>query len=61
MKYVVITSKHHDSFSMFDTKASDYDIVNATPIYATLMACPQYSRKILCSRKGNPIFFPLLL
>ena len=31
MKYLVITSKHHDGFSMFDTKASDFDIVDATP------------------------------
>jgi alpha-L-fucosidase len=31
MKYIVITSKHHDGFSMFDTKANDYNIVDATP------------------------------
>ncbi|MBW3623341.1 MAG: alpha-L-fucosidase [Armatimonadetes bacterium] len=31
MKYMVITSKHHDGFSMFDTAASRYDIVDATP------------------------------
>jgi alpha-L-fucosidase len=31
MKYVVITSKHHDGFSMFGTKASDYNVVKATP------------------------------
>lgn len=30
-KYICITSRHHDSFSMFDTKASNYDIVDATP------------------------------
>jgi len=30
MKYMVITSKHHDGFSMFDTKATDYDVVDAT-------------------------------
>ena len=30
-KYITITSRHHDSFSMFDTKESDYDIVDATP------------------------------
>ena len=29
--YVTITSRHHDGFSMFDTKASDYNIVKATP------------------------------
>lgn len=31
MKYLVITSKHHDGFSMFDSGVSGYDIVNATP------------------------------
>ena len=31
VKYIVITSKHHDGFSMFDTKATDYNIVKATP------------------------------
>jgi alpha-L-fucosidase len=31
MKYIVITSKHHDGFCMFDTKLTDYNIVTATP------------------------------
>ncbi|WP_406683233.1 alpha-L-fucosidase [Seonamhaeicola sp. MEBiC1930] len=31
MKYMVITAKHHDGFSMFDSEASDYNIVEATP------------------------------
>ena len=31
MKYIVITSKHHDGFSMYDSKASAYNIVAATP------------------------------
>ncbi len=30
-EYVTITSRHHDGFSMFDSKASDYNIVKATP------------------------------
>ena len=29
--YVTFTSRHHDGFSMFDTEASDYNIVDATP------------------------------
>jgi len=31
MKYIVITSKHHDGFAMFHSKASKYNIVDATP------------------------------
>jgi alpha-L-fucosidase len=31
MKYVVITSKHHDGFALFDSKVSRYDVVDATP------------------------------
>lgn len=30
-KYICFTTRHHDSFSMFDTKYSDYDIMDATP------------------------------
>jgi len=31
MKYIIITSKHHDGFAIFDSKVSDYDIVDFTP------------------------------
>jgi alpha-L-fucosidase len=31
MKYIVITSKHHDGFSMYDSAVTKYDIVDATP------------------------------
>ena len=31
MKYIVITSKHHDGFCMFDSKLTDYTITKATP------------------------------
>ena len=31
MKYIVITSKHHDGFALFKSKASPYNIVDATP------------------------------
>jgi alpha-L-fucosidase len=31
MKYIVITSKHHDGFAMFDSKASNWNIVKASP------------------------------
>lgn len=31
MKYIVITSKHHDGFCMWDSKLTDWDIIDATP------------------------------
>jgi len=31
MKYIVITSKHHDGFAMFKTKVNGWNIVSATP------------------------------
>jgi alpha-L-fucosidase len=31
MKYVTITSRHHDGFAMFDSKVSDWNIVRRTP------------------------------
>lgn len=31
MKYICFTSRHHDGFSMFNTEASDYNVVDATP------------------------------
>lgn len=30
-KYICFTTRHHEGFSMFDTKYSDYNIVDATP------------------------------
>jgi len=31
MKYMVITSKHHDGFALFDTDTTDWDVIDATP------------------------------
>ncbi|HUR27035.1 MAG TPA: alpha-L-fucosidase, partial [Planctomycetota bacterium] len=36
MKYVVITSKHHDGFALFDSKTSDYDVM-ATPFQRDIL------------------------
>ena len=33
MKYLVITSKHHDGFALFGSKASNYNMVDATPYH----------------------------
>jgi alpha-L-fucosidase len=33
MKYIVITSKHHDGFAMFHSKVSPYNVSDATPFH----------------------------
>lgn len=50
MKTVVITSKHHDGFSMFHTKYSKYNVVDATPYKRDVIkelseACKSYGLK----------------
>ncbi|MCY4109273.1 MAG: alpha-L-fucosidase [Chloroflexi bacterium] len=38
MKYLVITSKHHDGFAIYDSAVSDYDVVDATPFGRDVLA-----------------------
>ncbi len=38
MKYMIITSKHHDGFAMYDSKISDFNIVQQTPFKRDPMA-----------------------
>ena len=37
-KYICFTSRHHEGFSMFDTKYSDYNVVDATPFKRDILA-----------------------
>jgi alpha-L-fucosidase len=37
MKYIVITAKHHDGFALFDSKASKWNVVDATPYKKDLL------------------------
>jgi len=53
MKYITITSKHHDGFAMWDSKLTDWDIVDRTP----------YGKDVLkmladeCKKQGIKLFF----
>lgn len=38
MKYFVVTSKHHDGFAMFRSKADRYNVVDATPFGRDVVA-----------------------
>lgn len=52
-KYITITSKHHDGFAMWDSKVTDWDIIDATP----------YDKDVLkalaeeCRKQGIKLFF----
>ena len=51
MKYIVITSKHHDGFALFDSKVTDWDVVDATPYGKDLLkplaeACRKHGLKL---------------
>jgi len=53
MKYITITSKHHDGFCMWDSKLTDWNIVDRTP----------YGKDVLkqladeCHKQGIKLFF----
>lgn len=53
MKYITITSKHHDGFAMWDSKLTDWDIVDRTP----------YGKDVIralaeeCKKEGIKLFF----
>src|SRR4051812_7191630 len=51
MKYIVVTSKHHDGFAMFDSDASGYNVVDATPFKRDVLkelsaACQRHGIKL---------------
>ena len=51
MNYIVITSKHHDGFAMFDTKVSPWNIMQASPygkdpLKDLAAACRKYGIKL---------------
>ena len=51
MKYIVITAKHHDGFALFETKASKWNVVDATMYGKDLLkplaeACKKYGIRL---------------
>ncbi|GGZ13483.1 alpha-L-fucosidase [Echinicola pacifica] len=38
MKYIVITTKHHDGFCLWDSEVTDYDIMDASPFKRDILA-----------------------
>ncbi len=53
MKYITITTKHHDGFAMFDSKLTNWDIIDRTPYKKDII-------KMLadeCNKEGIKLFF----
>ena len=51
MKYIIVTSKHHDGFALWPSKASSYNIADATPFDRDIIgdlavACKKYGVKL---------------
>ncbi|MCK5066788.1 MAG: alpha-L-fucosidase [Bacteroidales bacterium] len=53
MKYITITSKHHDGFAMYDSRVSDYNVVDATPYGKDILGM----LKKECDKQGIKLFF----
>ena len=53
MKYVVITSKHHDGFALFHSKVSSYNVVDATPFKRDVLK----ELSDACARRGMRLGF----
>ena len=51
MKYIVVTSKHHDGFALFHSKVDKYNVVDATPFKRDVIkelaeACARHGMKL---------------
>ncbi|MDF7801297.1 alpha-L-fucosidase [Pontiellaceae bacterium B1224] len=53
MKYITITSKHHDGFAIFDSQVSDYNVVDYTPFKRDVLA----ELKVACDKAGIKLGF----
>ena len=52
MKYIVITSKHHDGFCLFDSKYTDFDVMS-TPFHRDILK----ELSIACKKEGVKLCF----
>jgi alpha-L-fucosidase len=53
MKYIVITSKHHDGFALYDSKVSAFDVVDATPFKRDILK----ELAAACAKRGMRLGF----
>ena len=53
MKYIVITSKHHDGFCLWDSEVTDYDIMDASPFKRDVLK--EFSET--CKKEGIKLGF----
>ena len=53
MKYITVTSKHHDGFAMFDSKVSDYNVMRRTPFARD----PLRELVAAANKEGIKVFF----
>jgi alpha-L-fucosidase len=58
MKYIVITSKHHDGFGMFATRQTKYNVMDATPYHRDVVK----ELADACRRAGMPfgVYYSLI-
>lgn len=53
MKYIVITSKHHDGFALWDSKVSDWDVMDASPFKRDILK----ELAVACEKQGIKLCF----
>ncbi|HEV8254101.1 MAG TPA: alpha-L-fucosidase [Vicinamibacteria bacterium] len=53
MRYMVITSKHHDGFALYGSKVSPYNVVDATPFKRDVLK----ELSAACQKAGMPLGF----
>lgn len=53
MKYIVITSKHHDGFCIWDSAVTDYDIIDRTPFKRDILK----ELSVACKEQGVKLCF----